>query len=69
MIIDTSDAKRNHYECKRLLKRTTSQMAAASQSNRFQAHNPHELKDLDYDDEEFHMSEASEEGTAVDYDS
>jgi len=29
----------------------------------------HELKDHDYDDEEFHMSEASEEGTAVDYDS
>ena len=33
-------------------------------------HNPHALKDHDYDDElEFHMSEASEEGTADDYDS
>ena len=30
---------------------------------------PHDLKELDYDDEEFNMNEQSEEGTAVDYDS
>ena len=29
----------------------------------------HDLKELDYDDEEFNMNEQSEEGTAVDYDS
>ncbi len=45
-------------------------MAAASHTNRFQARNPRELKELDYDGgEEIHMCEASEDGTAVDYDS
>ena len=31
--------------------------------------NAHDLKELDYDDEEFNMNEQSEEGTAEDYDS
>lgn len=42
---------------------------AAAQPQSFYARNPHELKDHDYGDEGLCMSEASEEGTAVDYDS